>query len=82
MYSLKNIVDKFMGPLKFYGETYGDEETLDNLENFNNLLEDMMDDLYELARSTQERPEDSAKEIHEKVLEIKQSIQECLNDIK
>lgn len=82
MYSLKNIVDKFMGPLKFYGETYEDEETLDNLENFNNLLVDMMDDLYDLANSTQERPEESANEIHEKVIEIKQSIQECLNDIK
>lgn len=82
MYSLKDIVDKFIGPLKIYGETYGDEKTLDNLDIFKNLLEDMMGDLWELSNNTQGRSEESAKEIHEKVLEIKHNIQECLNDIK
>lgn len=82
MYSLKNIVDKFIGPLKFYGETDGDKETLDNLDTFKNLLEDMMGDLWKLSINTQGRTEDSAKEIRNKIIEIKDSIQDPLNDIK
>lgn len=49
--------------IRFYGDTYHDNESLDQLKKLAILLEDVFSDLESLERQVKDRSEGSAKEI-------------------
>ena len=82
MFSISELVNKLVGEVDFYGSTDEDEEALDNLQEAGLLIRDLIEDyLYNIAEETNGRPEASAKELHQTVLNIKKSIIKDLGDI-
>lgn len=71
-----------LGNVSFHGETYKDEESVENVRKYEDLLYYLIEDLCETYCKTQNRHEASGKEINGEAKRILLLIKDKLNEIE
>ena len=71
-----------LGDVEFHGETYADEESIDNIKKYENLLYYLLQDLEDVYDTTKSRHEGSAKDINKEIKRIILLIQEKIKDME
>ncbi|VDG25831.1 hypothetical protein [Lactiplantibacillus mudanjiangensis] len=81
-YSVEQLVLELIGHINFFGDTNYDLDSVHNLDDLGTLLDLLLVEIADVAEFTKDKPEASAKVIHDQIINIKRDIQEILNDIK